>query len=66
MDETSVLEQGPLRDLAADGELHAFRHPGFWDCMDTYKDAVTLNDLWSDGRAPWAVWERDPAGSGAR
>jgi glucose-1-phosphate cytidylyltransferase len=66
MDETSVLEQGPLPALAADGELHAFRHPGFWDCMDTYKDAVTLNDLWGDGRAPWAVWERDAAGSGAR
>ena len=48
MDEASVLEQGPLRALAADGELHAFRHPGFWDCMDTYKDAVTLNDLWGD------------------
>jgi glucose-1-phosphate cytidylyltransferase len=66
MNEMSVLEQGPLRALAADGELSAFRHAGFWDCMDTYKDAVTLNDLWSHGRAPWAVWERDPAGSGAR
>ncbi len=66
MDETSVLEQGPLGELAADGQLHAFRHPGFWDCMDTYKDAVTLNDLWDGGRAPWAVWERNVAASGAR
>ena len=57
----SVLENDPLRRLSADGELHAFRHTGFWDCMDTYKDAVTLNDLWSDGHAPWAVWERKPA-----
>ena len=42
--------------LAGDGQLRAFRHPGFWDCMDTYKDAVLLNDLWADGRAPWKVW----------
>ena len=35
--------------LAADGELRAFRHKGFWDCMDTYKDAVLLNDLWAAG-----------------
>ena len=54
----SVLENDPLRRLAAEGELHAFRHPGFWDCMDTYKDAVVLNDLWAAGRAPWAIWER--------
>jgi glucose-1-phosphate cytidylyltransferase len=66
MDETSVLEQGPLGGLAADGQLHAYRHPGFWDCMDTYKDAVTLNDLWDGGRAPWAVWERNVAAAGAR
>jgi NDP-sugar pyrophosphorylase family protein len=39
--------------MAADGQLAAFRHDGFWDCMDTYKDAVVLNDLWSSGNAPW-------------
>ena len=43
--------------LAADGELRAFRHEGFWDCMDTYKDAVVLNDLWASGEAPWRVWD---------
>jgi glucose-1-phosphate cytidylyltransferase len=59
LDEDSVLENAPLRRLAADRELRAFRHTGFWDCMDTYKDAVTLNDLWSAGDPPWAVWERD-------
>jgi glucose-1-phosphate cytidylyltransferase len=57
----SVLEDAPLRRLAANGELHAFRHPGFWDCMDTYKDAGLLNDLWRGGDAPWAVWERRAA-----
>ena len=45
--------------LAADGRLGAYRHDGFWDCMDTYKDAVTLNDLWEAGEAPWRVWERE-------
>ena len=57
----SVLEEEPLRRLAAAGELQAFRHDGFWDCMDTYKDAVVLNDLWASGRPPWRVWERDEA-----
>jgi glucose-1-phosphate cytidylyltransferase len=52
----SVLERDPLERLAADGQLRAFRHQGFWDCMDTYKDAVLLNDLWAEGRAPWKVW----------
>jgi glucose-1-phosphate cytidylyltransferase len=53
----SVLEREPLQGLAASGELRAFRHDGFWDCMDTYKDAVTLNDLWASGKAPWRVWD---------
>jgi glucose-1-phosphate cytidylyltransferase len=63
LDEDSVLEREPLARLAEDGELRAFRHRGFWDCMDTYKDAVVLNDLWSGGDAPWRVW--DGAGAGA-
>jgi glucose-1-phosphate cytidylyltransferase len=54
----SVLERGPLERLVADGELRAFRHTGFWDCMDTYKDAVVLNDLWRAGHAPWRIWDR--------
>ena len=57
----SVLEEAPLRHLAAAGQLHAFRHTGFWECLDTYKDAVMLNDLCGEGKAPWAVWERDAA-----
>jgi glucose-1-phosphate cytidylyltransferase len=51
-----VLERAPLEGLAADGELRAYRHDGFWECMDTYKDAVQLNDLWDSGSAPWRVW----------
>jgi len=56
LDDQSVLEREPLERLAAAGELRAFRHEGFWDCMDTYKDAVLLNDLWAAGRAPWKLW----------
>jgi glucose-1-phosphate cytidylyltransferase len=52
----SVLEREPLQRLAAEGELRAYRHEGFWDCMDTYKDAVVLNDLWARGHAPWKLW----------
>ncbi len=48
-----VLERGPLESLAAQGELYAYRHDGFWDCMDTYKDTLLLNELWDRGEAPW-------------
>ncbi len=51
-----VLEREPLERLAARGDLRAFRHEGFWHCMDTYKDAVALNDLWEGGRPPWKLW----------
>jgi glucose-1-phosphate cytidylyltransferase len=61
LEPSSVLEAEPLRRLAAVGELRGFRHPGFWDCMDTYKDAVVLDDLWRSGAAPWRLWDRDPA-----
>jgi glucose-1-phosphate cytidylyltransferase len=56
LERDSVLEREPLERLAARGQLRAFRHEGFWDCMDTYKDAVELNDLWATGRAPWKTW----------
>ena len=52
----SVLEREPLERLAAAGQLRAYRHEGFWDCMDTYKDAVMLNDLWESGEPPWRTW----------
>jgi glucose-1-phosphate cytidylyltransferase len=54
--DTSVLEREPLEGLAADDQLRAYRHTGFWECMDTYKDAVQLNDLWAHGDPPWKVW----------
>ncbi len=52
--EDSTLEREPLERLAADAQLGAYRHQGFWDCMDTYKDAVELNDLWASGNALWS------------
>jgi glucose-1-phosphate cytidylyltransferase len=57
LDADSVLEREPLSRLAEDGQLRAYRHEGFWDCMDTYKDAVVLNDLWTAGKAPWRIWD---------
>jgi glucose-1-phosphate cytidylyltransferase len=66
----SALEREPLAALAADHELRAHRHEGFWDCMDTYKDAVVLNDLWAAGDAPWALsvadWSFDPRKRGQK
>ena len=59
--EDSVLEREPLERLAADRQLRAFRHEGFWDCMDTYKDAVLLNDLWDAGEPPWTARSEEPA-----
>jgi glucose-1-phosphate cytidylyltransferase len=52
----SVLEREPLERMAAARQLRAYRHQGFWACMDTHKDAVELGDLWAQGRAPWKLW----------
>ena len=52
-----VLEQAPLERLADDGELMAYRHEGFWQCMDTQRDKEKLEKLWASGQAPWKVWE---------
>lgn len=57
-DESVVLEQGPLRSLAANGELAAYKHTGFWRPMDTLKDKNELTAMWASGHAPWAVWEK--------
>ena len=59
INEESVLEREPLERLAADELLSAYKHEGFWDCMDTYKDAVELNDLWASGEAQWPTPSAD-------
>ena len=52
----TVLEGAPLENLARDGQLMAFRHLGFWQCMDTTRDRVRLEGFWSSGQAPWRTW----------
>jgi glucose-1-phosphate cytidylyltransferase len=55
-DETT-LEAEPLERLAADGQLMAYKHDNFWQCMDTLRDLRLLEGLWSSAKAPWKVWE---------
>lgn len=55
LDESCVLEEEPLRQLVEDGQLMSYQHRGFWQPMDTYREAKLLNDLWNSGRAPWLV-----------
>lgn len=53
--ESCVLEREPLSNLARDGQLKVYNHRGFWQCMDTYRDMMFLNDLWKSDSAPWRV-----------
>lgn len=55
-DEACVLERAPMEALARDGRLRAYRHTGFWQCMDTQRDKGMLEKLWNEGNAPWMVW----------
>jgi len=56
LDPECVLENKPLERLAAEGQLAAFRHHGFWIGMDTYREYEMLNQMWDAGNAPWKVW----------
>jgi len=56
LDDDSILEQAPLEALAKDGQLVAYRHEGFWQPMDTYRESLMLNEMWDTGDAPWKVW----------
>ena len=56
-DDSCVLERQPLEELSRDKQLLGYTHPGFWHCMDTYRDFLLLNDLWKKG-APWKLWEQ--------
>lgn len=55
--DSTVFEREPLEALVRDGELMAFRHRGFWHCMDTMRDKERLETLWSTNKAPWKRWE---------
>lgn len=53
----TVFEQGPMRELAREGELKSYYHNGFWQCMDTKREKDRLEEMWSAGKAPWKVWK---------
>ena len=53
----TVLESDALENLAKAGELMAYKHYGFWQCMDTLRDKMYLNKIWNDGNAPWKKWD---------
>lgn len=54
--DSAVFEQDPLNSLVRDGELKAYIHHGFWQCMDTLREKQKLENLWASGDAPWKVW----------
>ena len=55
-DESTILEREPLENLALNNQLMAFKHSGFWHCMDTIRDRDSLNEIWNQGSAPWKKW----------
>jgi glucose-1-phosphate cytidylyltransferase len=57
--DSTVWERDPLERLAADGELAAYKHGGFWQPMDTLREKNQLEALWESGKAPWKVWTSD-------
>ena len=56
-DDNTTWERDPLERLAAEGNLAAYQHEGFWQPMDTLRDKVHLEELWQSGKAPWKVWK---------
>lgn len=55
--DSTVFEENPLRNLAKDNQLDAYKHNGFWQCMDTKREMEQLEAMWQSGQAPWKVWE---------
>jgi glucose-1-phosphate cytidylyltransferase len=55
--DATILERKPLEQLAEQGQLSAYKHTGFWRCMDTLRDKNELTDMWISGKAPWALWQ---------
>ena len=54
--DSTILERAPLETLAANGQLAAYQHEGFWQCMDTVRDLSLLREIWDQGHAPWKLW----------
>jgi glucose-1-phosphate cytidylyltransferase len=57
--DNTTFEKDPLENLVADGQLMAFPHEGFWQCMDTIRDHRLLEQHWTSGNAPWKVWQEE-------
>ena len=55
--DATIWEEGPLMQLAENGQLMAYQHKGFWQPMDTLRDKQKLQKLWEEGKAPWRQWE---------
>lgn len=51
-----ILEKKPMEQLTREKQLKAYCHPGFWQCMDTYREQELLNKMWQTGQAPWKIW----------
>ena len=56
-DDSTIFEKEPMQRLSAEGEMAAYRHEGFWQCMDTQREYKLLEELWDSGKAPWKIWE---------
>ena len=56
-DDKTILERKPLETLSNEGQLSAYKHDGFWQCMDTLKEKMDLEEMWLSGNAPWKKWE---------
>jgi glucose-1-phosphate cytidylyltransferase len=56
-DESTAFEREPLERLAEDGQLMAYKHESFWQCMDTLRDKRLLEQLWASDAAPWRIWQ---------
>ena len=54
--DATILERAPMENLAADGQLAAYRHEGFWQSMDTLRDILMVREMWDNGTAPWKNW----------
>jgi len=50
------LEEGPMKELAREKQVSMYKHEGFWQCMDTYRDYMSLSGMWEEGNAPWKIW----------
>ena len=55
-EDSCVFEKGPMERLVREGELKAYKHEGFWQCMDTYREQQLLDRMWQSGNAPWKTW----------